>query len=298
MNKLGNFLSFINSDLLNFYNAIKDTHIMGYEASNVKEKPILFQGSESMLGNINMSASDYVVYKKETEGYKLLGRSGNPYREVQKIDSHLKILGVEVETMSADRLYKITRLLFKEESRSYRLISVMKGDSRRVNSYTEMLNFLEYNTHKFKRMILKNKNAVALDWERKIKQGNIPKVVTDYMKCYWACYILNKHQVLDEDIYHFDMKKYEQELASKIPTEWKLLVLSATDTEGFLLTDLSYWSYWSKEQIKIGNKWYGKGEIIMKFPEAILKIQVDNGVISKLFVETDYKGVFSVTTCW
>jgi hypothetical protein len=292
------FLMFINNDLQNFYKSVAETKIMGIEACNVKEKPILFSGSESMLGNLNMSASDYVIYKKEPLGYKLLGKSGNPYREAQKVDAHLKILGFDSEELSKDKLYKMTRLLFKEESRSYRLISVMRGDSRSVNNYSDMLTFIEYNTIKSKRIILKNKKAAILDWERRIKQGNVPQSVTDYMKCYWTCYVLQNYGVIDKDIFSVNPKQKELELAGKIPQEWRLLVLSSTDTESIPLADLSYWSYWSKEQIKIGNKWYGKGSVIVKCPEAVFKMEIDNGTISNILIETDHKGVFSMTTCW
>jgi hypothetical protein len=292
------FLQFINNDLINFYRAISDTKIMGVEACNVKEKPILFAGSESMLGNLNMSASDYVIYKKEPLGYKLLGRTGNPFREAQKVDSHLRVLGFDSDELSSDKLYKMARLLFKEESRSYRLISVMKGDARTVSNYSDMLSFIEYNTIKSKRIVLKNKKAAVLDWERRIKQGNVPQSVTNYMKCYWTCYVLNNYGVLDKDIFSVNPVDKERELASAIPQEWRLLVLSSTDTESIPLSDLSYWSYWSKEQIKIGNKWYGQGIVIVKCPEAIFRMEVDNGSIGTISVETNHKGDFSMTTCW
>jgi hypothetical protein len=292
------FLNFINADLINFYNAISDTKIMGFEACNVLDKPTLFQGSESMLGNLNLTATDYVIYKKEPLGYKLLGKGANPFREVQKVDSHLKILGFDPQNLSSEKLYKITRLLFKEESRSYRLISVMKSDSRTINSYTDMLSFLEYNTYRGKRMLLKNKKAAILDWERKIKQGNVPKSVTKYMKCYWTCYVLAKYGVLDKDIYKQDPVKLEKQLANEVPLDWKLLVLSSTDTEGVPLADLSYWSHWSKEQIKVGTKWYGRGTVILKCPEFVMILHIDNGSITNIQIETDHSGLFSVTTCW
>jgi hypothetical protein len=292
------FINFVNSDLINFYTAISDTQIMGFEACNVLDKPTLFQGSESMLGNLNISATDYVIYKKEPLGYKLLGKSANPFREVQKVDSHLKILGFDPLTLSSEKLYKITRLLFKEESRSYRLISVMRSDSRTINSYTDMLSFLEYNTYRGKRMLLKNKRAAILDWERKIKQGNVPKSVTKYMKCYWTCYVLAKYGVLNKNIYKFDPIALEKKLASEIPLDWRLLVLSSTDTEDVPLSDLSYWSYWSKEQIKIGTKWYGRGTVLLKCPEFVMVLHIDNGSITSIQIETDHSGLFSVTTCW
>jgi len=251
-----------------------------------------------MLGNLNITAADYVIYKKEPAGYKLLGKSGNPYREVQRVDSHLKVLGFDSGLLSNDKLHKMARLLFKEESRSYRLISVMRGESRSINNYSEMLSYIEYNTYRSKRVVLRNKKAAVLDWERRIKQGNVPQSVTDYMKCYWTCHVLSKYGVLDKDIFVTSPREKEANLANQIPQEWKLLALSTTDTEGIPLADLSYWSYWPKEQVKIGNRWYGQGAVLVKCPEVILKLEVENGSIGNIFVETNHKGLFSMTTCW
>jgi hypothetical protein len=161
-----------------------------------------------------------------------------------------------------------------------------------------MLSFLEYNTYRGKRMLLKNKRAAILDWERKIKQGNVPKSVTKYMKCYWTCYVLAKYGVLNKNIYKFDPIALEKKLASEIPLDWRLLVLSSTDTEDVPLSDLSYWSYWSKEQIKIGTKWYGRGTVLLKCPEFVMVLHIDNGSITSIQIETDHSGLFSVTTCW
>jgi len=295
---LDKYLDIVNKDLYMFYDSLEGTNILEFQVSNLKDKPITFRTGESTLGNLSIGATDFVAYEREPDGYKLLGKRNNPFRDVEKIKNHMNVIGITISDYSNDQLLYLTRKVLREDSRDYRLISPVRGDKRRIETYSEVLSMIEYNSIKKLQVILKNKKASIVDWEKKIIQGKVPGSVRDYIKCYWVCNIISEYEVDDLDIYTKHPFEKEKELVNEMPMEWKVILLNSVESEGVELAYVNFWSYWDREQVKIMGKWYGNGSCFISLPELFMKISVSNGIVQNLTIETDYSGDLPSSTSW
>jgi hypothetical protein len=176
------YMRFVCSDLENFYNACDGAVVLGKVDSNRKEKPVSFFQGLSMLGNLSISSSEYVSYVREPEGYKLLGKRVNPYREVETINMQLKLMGFETSHLSNDQLAAVVRKFSRDEQRSFRLVMPLPGESRRINSYVDAIKTLSYNSMKWKTFDIRARNAAIVDWSRKLVNGKLPETVIDYLR--------------------------------------------------------------------------------------------------------------------
>jgi hypothetical protein len=290
-------LNYMCEQLKEFYAALENTELVRVTSSNIKEKPVIFRTGMPHLGNLSLSSSEYVSYIKEPNAYKLLGRFTNPRVDSKKITESLELMGLDVEQLSADNLYVAVRKLLSQQEKTFRLISTMPGTERIIETNTAMLSYIEHCTYAHSHVTLKNKAAREIDWSRKLLGGKLPKIATDYMKSYWMCKTLSDFDILDLDIYTYPVLEQEKSLAEKLPFEWKMLLVSnmSSDTA---LADVSYWTYWEKLQIRLGQRWVGTGKCIIKIPEATLTVKVSSGAVSSIQIDTQHMGYFSTPSSW
>lgn len=291
-------MQYSSSQLADFHRSISETEIVEKRRSNVKDKPVVFKTGAPHLGNISISAVEYVSYLKEPQGFKLLGRYNNPRVDAGKITETLEILGLDVTTMSKDNLYKMARRLLNLQEKQYRIVSPLPGNMKIVDSHSATLGYLEYCSYSHTHMITKNTHANEMDWSRRMLSGKLPRSAEDYMKSYWTCKILNDYDLLDKDIFTHDVKAKERALADQLPQEWKLVLLTSLSEESTPLCQINYWTYWEREQIKLGRRWVGAGICVVKTPEAIFRVKVSSGAVIGLEIETNHSGFFSSPTSW
>jgi hypothetical protein len=77
-----------------------------------------------------------------------------------------------------------------------------------------------------------------------------------------------------------------------------MVLINAVEDADRELAYVHFWSHWTKEQVKIMNRWYGSGDCFISLPELFLKISVYNGVVSKAMIDTDYSGELPSATSW
>nr|UUW20960.1 MAG: RNA-dependent RNA polymerase [Sanya bunya-like virus 13] len=291
-------MQYSSSQLADFHRSISETEIVEKRRSNVKDKPVVFKTGAPHLGNISISAVEYVSYLKEPQGFKLLGRYNNPRVDAGKITETLEILGLDVSTMSKDNLYKMARRLLNLQEKQYRIVSPLPGNMKIVDSHSATLGYLEYCSYSHTHMITKNTHANEMDWSRRMLSGKLPRSAEDYMKSYWTCKILNDYDLLDKDIFTHDIRAKERALADQLPQEWKLVLLTSLSEESTPLCQINYWTYWEREQIKLGRRWVGAGICVVKTPEAVFRVKVSSGAVIGLEIETNHSGFFSSPTSW
>jgi hypothetical protein len=297
--KLMSYLDIVCRDLHSFYESLEGTEILDMLPSNIKEKPILFKQGESLLGNINISSSEYVTYVKEPNGYKLLGKRNNPFRDVEKITSHLKMIGFDPELYSPDQLYSVCRRVLREDSRQYRLVAAVPSDLRRVEHYSDVIKLLENNSFKHKKLIIKNKSAQRMDWDKKIIHGHVPASVVEFMSLNWTCNILEKYNLKQySNIYLQDPWEIKNLMVKDLSEDWRPIVQNTAIDENMPLVNTTFWSHWSKEQTKIANSWFGSGKCLLSLPEIFLEVTLTNGAVDDLKFETNHTGAFSLASSW
>jgi hypothetical protein len=292
------FLDIVCRDLYNFYDSLEGSEIINTTTSNLKEKPVVFRQGESLLGNLTISSSEFTSYVKEPLGYKLLGKRINPFREVDKIQSHLRMIGIDHESLSADQLDVVARRILREDSREYRLITPVKGDKRRIENYSDVIYLLSTNSYKHLIIEIRNKAAQVLDWNKKIIQGKIPNNVKSYIDLYWMCDILEEFKMFNYEIFDKNPRDDLQFLKKSISEDWLPIVNSSTPNPDLTLSELNFWTYWSKEQIKIAGRWYGSGICVINLPEIVCSLKVVNGVIEELDFESEKTGELSLASSW
>nr|UUW20939.1 MAG: RNA-dependent RNA polymerase [Sanya bunya-like virus 2] len=292
---LREFMNFCCRDLQYFYRSIEGATISKVEEANQKEKPVVFYQGLPILGNIEISAAEYVSYTREPKGYQLLGKRSNPVRECSKITTQLNLMGVDVDLLSKDQLYAVARKVTKDEQRSFRLVMPMPGDERRVDGYTDAVKTLIYNSFKWKRILIRAKNTSAIDWSRRMVSGKMPQSITDFLQLYWFEKVCEKYDVRRFDIF----KDYDslEVLRARIPDEWKPVINAELDPSKYLI-DMPYWCCWTKEQVKLGKNWYGSGECFISLPEVMLKLTIVSGRIRNIEMETDHFGPLSTASNW
>jgi hypothetical protein len=292
------YLAFMSKGLKDLHDSLADSELTGIEPSNIKEKPIVFIVSNTKLGSGTLSASEYVSYKKEPLGYKLLGKFKNPARETLKIDQELKILGVDPDEMPCDFLYQITRKLLGNDLHTYRMVSAVPSGHRVFSTHSSYLSYLESNSFAHQKLRIKNTSAAAIDWKRKLTAGKMPESAKQYITMWWTCSFLAEHGILDKDLYHEDLRHKERILADSLPDEWKLILLTSVEQRSSPLSDIGHWCYWEKEQLKLGNVWVGSGVCIVRLPEATFKLYMSGGFCNKIQVKSTHSGLFSQSSSW
>jgi hypothetical protein len=292
---LQEFMRFCCRDLEYFYRSLDGATIETVESANQKEKPVVFYQGLPTLGNVSISAAEYVSYVREPKGYLLLGKRANPMRECAKISTQLDLMGVDAESLSNDQLYAVARKITRDEQKTFRLIMPMPGDQRKIEGYTEAVNSLVYNSFKWKRILIRARNTTVVDWSRRMIGGKMPESVTNFLKVYWFEDLCRRYGVSHFDIF-LPYQKLE-ELKAAVPDEWKA-VLNAEMEPHKCLVDMPYWVCWTKEQVKLGKNWYGSGECYMSVPEALFEFKVLNGRISSIRMQSQHSGPFSIATNW
>jgi hypothetical protein len=293
-----NYITFMSRELKEFHDSLDNTTIVTQEPSNIKEKPVVFITSSVRLGSGNLSAAEYVSYKKEPDGYKLLGKFRNPAREVLKIDQELSILGVDSGSMSAPLLYQISRKVLGQEMHTFRMVSAVPSGTRVLSNYSQYLTYLETNSMAHTRLRLKNTAAASVDWRKKLTAGKIPQVAKDYVQLWWTCTLLSDNGILDKDLYIQDMRALEKQAADLLPEEWKLILLTSVEQRNSPLSDINHWIYWEKEQLKMGTMWVGSGACVVKLPEATVRLEMSGGTCKLIQIFTNHSGFFSQSSSW
>nr|UUW20958.1 MAG: RNA-dependent RNA polymerase [Sanya bunya-like virus 11] len=291
------FYEFCCNDLKHFYESIEGATVGEISESGVKEKPIIFKTGAATMGGVKISAAEFVSYEREPNGYKLLGRYKNPFRDVEMVKKYLSILGFGITSLSNDQLYAAARRVLKDEQKMYRLVMPMPGDNRVVDSYSSMLNTICHNSIKWKKVSIKATNAGIVDWKRKLVGGNIPEAVTAYVEMNWFKTLCQKNHVLDKDIFKVDLADYEKELTDSLPDEWKPVVAVEAEPDDPLIR-IPYWSCWVEEQVKVGYQWFGKGKCLVNLPEAFLTINVVSGHINEIVVSRTQNVALSTASTW
>lgn len=292
-----NFIKFCCRDLDFFYESIEGASWSEVHVANNKEKPIIFYQGVSTLGNINLSAAEFVSYNREPNGFKLMGKRSNPARDSEKINIQLELLGLDTEHLSNDQLYSVARKITREDSKTYRLVMPLPSGERKIDSYTSAINSLCYNSIKWKKLMIRARQSAVVDWNCKVVQGKLPHTVQDFLECNWMINLCAKYDVLQEDIFKEDLPLLLKSLKKSIPDEWKSIVNSQIQENKSLL-NTPYWSCWTKRQVKLGNSWYGSGECFINLPEMFIQLLVTHGEITSIRIETDYIGPLSTASSW
>jgi len=292
------FLRFSSRRLEEFYSAIEGAEITSVEPSNLKDKPVVFYTGETALGNVNLSANEYVSYVKEPAGYKLLGRMRNPYREASAITEYIRLLGVEPDDMTPEMLYQVARKVLSNQESVYRIVCSTAGDNRVVNTNVATVDLIAHSSLPHTKLVIKNKAAHEVDWSKKLTSGKVPGTAKQYMKTYWVCSKLTEYGLQDLDIYISDPFEEERILANNLTDEWKAILLTSVSLEASPLAELSHWTYWQHEQIKIGSRWFGDGVCIVKIPECTVRIAVTSSTTTRLHMYSNHLGYFSSSSSW
>jgi hypothetical protein len=292
------FINFCCRDLGFFYDSIEGATLKEIQPANVPEKPMVFSQSAGLLGKVRVSATEYVSFTREPNGFKLLGKRKNPKRDCNKITTQLKLLGIGVDGLSNDQLAAVVSKLLRDDARNYRFVMCIPGDSRKVNSYQDAIKTLSYNSSKWKRYMIVSLKAASVDWSMKIMSGSIPSTVKDYLECYWMIQVAEKNDVSGEDIFKVDMNELSNKLRSLIPRDWKP-ILSAELAHSNCLADMPYWCCWTQEQVRLGPKWYGFGECFISLPELeYIRFSVTSGRVNHIGLKGFSTGQFSVASSW
>jgi len=293
-----NFLEFMSRDLNDFHTSVLGTELVANEPSNLKDKPVAVTIGNLKLGAGRISASEFVSYKKEPLGYKLLGKFRNPIREVEQLTQEMRALGVEPDNLSAEMLYSVTRKMTGSVQTTFRVIAPVPSGMRYLNSYSHYLVYLEVSSYAGRRLRFKNSQASSIDWNKKMVAGRMPDVAKEYIRHYWICNVLQEYNLLNKDLFNFDMQLEEQRLATSLPDEWKMILLTSVGQSSMPLADINHWIYWEKEQLRIGRNWVGSGVCVVKIPEAVIKLELAGGRCNKISIKSNHSGLFSTSSSW
>jgi hypothetical protein len=291
------FLEFCCRDLKGFYDSIEGAALGESTVSDTKEKPIAFSQSVGVLGKIDISAVEYVSYTREPRGYKLLGKRSNPYRECDRLSTHLRLLGADLENCSKDQLYALARKLTRDDAKSYRLVMPVPGDSRRVDSYGDAILTLSYNSVKWRKIEIRGHRAAVVDWNRKVMHTVLPNSVTEFLEICWFNDTVCKYGIDKLDVFSADLKELLELARKSVPSEWKPII-DAEQNPSKVLSEMPYWCCWTQEQVRLGTRWFGSGVCYISIPEAILKLTVSSGEVKEMLIETTHQGSFSKASSW
>jgi hypothetical protein len=291
------FLDFCCRDLKGFYDSLEGAAIGDVTVSDTKEKPIVFSQSVGVLGKIDISAVEYVSYTREPRGYRLLGKRSNPYRECERLSTHLRLLGADIENCSNDQLYSLARKLTRDDAKSYRLVMPVPGDSRRVDNYASAILTLSYNSTKWWKIEIRGHRAAVVDWNRKVMHTILPKSVTDFLEVCWFYDTVCKYGIEKLDVFNTDVVALLETTRRDVPPEWKPIV-DAEQKPSSVLSEMPYWCCWTQEQVRLGTRWFGSGTCYISVPEAILKLTVSSGEVKEMLIETTHQGSFSKASSW
>ncbi|QTT61005.1 RNA-dependent RNA polymerase [Phytophthora condilina negative stranded RNA virus 13] len=292
------YLNFMSSGQNTLHESLIGTEVIAQEVSNVKEKPITVNVGGTQIGNIKLSASDFVSYIKEPEAYKLLGKFTNPAREAELLTKELSIYDVDVQSMPAELLHNITRKMLGRTNRIFRLIGSLPSGLRYLDTYSHMLTFISSSSYSHIRLTLRNNRSAVVDWERKLVSGRMPQNARDYMQLFWTMSALSENEILHKDLYIEDLFEKERQLAQKLSDEWKMILLTTTEQRNSPLVDISHWCYWEKEQVKMGTSWVGSGVCVIKLPEAYIRLNLSGGNLIGIDIFSDHSGFFSQSSSW
>nr|UUW20937.1 MAG: RNA-dependent RNA polymerase [Sanya bunya-like virus 1] len=291
------FLDFCCRDLKGFYDSLEGATIGETTISDTKEKPIVFSQSVGVLGKIDISAVEYVSYLREPNGFRLLGKRSNPYRECERLSTHLRLLGADIDGCSNDQLYALARKLTRDDAKSYRLVMPVPGDSRRVDSYSSALLTLSYNSTKWWKIEIRGHRAAVVDWNRKVMHTVLPSTVTDFLEVCWFKDTVIKYAITDLDVFKVNLTDLLDDARKNVPAEWKPIV-DAEQNPSKVLAEMPYWCCWTQEQVRLGTRWFGSGVCYISIPEAILKLTVSSGEVKEMLIETTHQGSFSKASSW
>jgi len=295
---INSYINYMASPLFGLYESLIGTEIVNYEISNLKDKPIVFRTGASHLGNVKMSANEYVTYIKEPNAYKLLGKMSNPSRESEIITETLNVLNMDPINTPPDLLFKAVSRLLNFQEKSFRLVASIPGDSKLIDNMSSTLSYICHTARAHHKMIVKNKSAHEYDWSKKMVSGTMPNSAKEYIKTYWVCKLLNSFNILQLDIYNEDLIFKEKNLANQLPGEWKVILTTSLQDKDDPLESHNHWIYWEKEQIKLGHRWIGEGSCTVKIPEATMRIIVANSKVRRLEISTMHHGLFSASSSW
>jgi hypothetical protein len=291
-------MEFMAGLIKDFYDTLEGATISDIVVSNIKEKPVLFIKESHPLSDIDISHTEYVSYTKDSKYYKLLGKRSNPSRQCKRITEYLKLNNVDPETLSADNLSVVVRRVLSRSETQLRFVSSTSSPNKIIKDMTNVVNLIKYNSYAHRKMNIVHHRATEIDWGRKSIMGKMPQSASDYLRNYWMCRLLVEYKIDQLDVFNVNPVEREKVLVESLSLDWKIILLSSLESEEIPLADLSYWCYWEKEQVRIGYKWFGHGVCILKTPEAVLRLVLDNGVLTKLDIESDYHGYFSNSTSW
>ncbi len=284
--------------LSGLHDALKDAKLVNTLSSDIKDKPISFYMNDAVLGKLRIDAASYVSYIHEPFAFRLLGKRSNPGREVEKVTQFLNTIGIVPEEVDPDSLFVLVNKILRGDKRGYVMISCTYRDNRTLNDYQSMVRFLETNSIRHQKYQISAKNTSIVDWSRRISAGNTPKIVLSLMADLWAWDFFEEQKVTQYDIFKLNPKDRFKENIVKCPLDWRPLLFDHNDVEGKPLIDISYWTYWGREQIKVGHKWYGQGNLTVSLPETEMHWVLDSGLIIQVDVTISNPIKFSRTSCW
>jgi hypothetical protein len=297
-NGIEQLMEFYASLIADFYKAIETATVEGRSPSFVKEKPVTFIKEMHPLSAIQISHSEYVSYSKDTRAYALLGKRANPARQVKQIDEYLKLCGVDPAKLGPESLALVARRVLSHNETQMRFVTTTVGTSKIIKNMSAVMQLLKHNSYTHTKLTIKSHQAAEIDWKKRSLVGSMPQAALDYVKNYWVCRMITEYGISDLDIYFINPLEREKSLVEELSTEWKLILLSSLESESKPLDQLSYWCHWEHEQIQLGTRWYGHGVCVLKTPEANLRLTCDNGVLTKMEVQSDHIGFFSNSTSW
>nr|WAK73567.1 RNA-dependent RNA polymerase [Phytophthora palustris bunya-like virus 2] len=291
-------IEYLCDDLAYFYESIKGAKWSDEKPNGFKDKPVYFNFTNPQLQNIRMSASEYVSYVREPEAYKLLGKRSNPVRQVNQITEYCKTMGITPENLSDSQLYTFVNKILNAGEHNFRIISPVPGDTKIVDTFSAVLVLLSHGSIRHKIRSIVSTSTSGVDWRRRVVNGRVPESVMRSLEVTNVMEMAEKFNVLDRDIFKYDLKSALENSKKDIPTSWRPLLHATLSNHEIPLIEEQYWIYWIRDQVKNGRNWYGKGEIILGLPEVRMKIHVNNGVVTELITEGEVTCFFSTTTNW
>jgi hypothetical protein len=289
--------NYLCEDLEQLYESLSDLKIISLIPNNMKDKPVFFSVKSMSLGTEIISPNEYVVFKKESEAYPLLGRMDNPIRRVTKVDDRLTLLGMDIDSMSPDDLFKVSSRILGKDNKSYRIIANVESSNRKISGMVDTLSLLETNSIRHKRYKFKFNKARIVDWNRSVLKGKVPQSVTDCMENFFAIKTIEKLGGQNLPIFKTDPVQTFNQSFQCLPSDWKPVISALTFDQGGSLMDRFYWSFWDKEQVKLSNNWFGQGSCFVNIPESLIKITILNGVTTEILIDCQ-PCIFSVPSTW
>jgi hypothetical protein len=287
-----------NPYMVELHDVLSTTELTGNSRPcGFKVKPVSLLLSASRTDNIKLSTQDIVSYIYEQDAFKLLGKSSDPKREVDRVKTLVSSMGLVLGEDTASAAKMIDFSLGRKEPR-YSLIAPVPSEEKRVEDYNGVISYLIHNSIFGEIIDITTTRADVIDWSKKISKGKTPSAVLDYVEICQLSEIVESNDIQDIDLFQFNIYDKKEELFQEIPISWKPLVYASQRRELKNLIEEQYWIAWLKRQVKVGRTWYGSGSAIVCLPETTLQIDILNGIINKISVKEEIRGELSTTSNW